>query len=92
MSNSYIPNSNGGTFWSVLGSAIYFWTPAFSTAVTGGYSDGSGSNNALWAVSAGGYWTIAHNATTGAEFQWLSGQNRDDIWQVKMELKRSFGS
>ena len=92
VSNSYIPNNTGGTFWSVLGSAIYFWTPAFSTAVTGGYSDGSGNADALWAVSAGGYWTIAKNATAGAEFQWIDGQARDDTWQIKMELKRSFGS
>ena len=93
VSNSYIPNNTGGTFWSVLGSAIYFWTPAFSTAVTGGYSDGSGNNDALWAVSAGAYWTVAKNATTGAEFQWHDGQgSNDDFWDVKIELKRSFGS
>ena len=93
VSNSYIPNNLGGTFWSVLGSAIYFWTPAFSTAVTGGYSDGGGDNDALWAVSAGGYWTVAKNATVGAEFQWLDGQAANSsVWDVKIELKRSFGS
>ena len=78
---------------SVLGSAIFFWTPAFSTAVTGGYSDGAGDNDTLWAASAGAYWTVAKNATTGAEFQWHDGQgNNDDFWDVKIELKRSFGS
>ena len=92
VSNAYIPSNGDGTAWSVLGSVIFFWTPAFSTAATGGYSDGAGDNDTLWAASAGGYWTVAKNATVGAEFQWIDGQDRDGIWQVKMELKRSFGS
>jgi len=92
VSNSYTPANNGNTFWSVLGTAIYFWTPAFSTAATGGYSTG-GNNTALWAVSAGAYWTIAKNATTGAEFQWIAGEaNKSGDWRIRMELKRSFGS
>src|SRR4029078_11753314 len=88
VSNSYIPNNVGGTFWSVLGSAIFFWTPAFSTAVTGGYSDGGGDNDALWAVSAGGYWTVAKNATVGAEFQWLDGQGASSgVWGGKNQRR-----
>ena len=60
-------------------------------SATGGYSTG-GNNTALWAVSAGGYWTIAKNATTGVEFQWLDGDAINQNWRVKWELKRSFGS
>lgn len=69
LGNSYA----GGTSWNVVGSAVHYWTPQFSTAVTGSYVTATnGSSRNAWQAAVSAAWVPVKGITFGGELNYVN--------------------
>lgn len=83
----------GGESWNILGSAVHFWHPNFSTAITGSYVTATNvTTDYAWQAAVSAAWKPVKNLTVGGEVNYTYNTTKSDrdTWVGLLRFTRDF--